>query len=136
MTNNAQSTLAGNYAHRFSGFSMDNDTPFYVVGVGLIQLKSDGTLSGRQKSSTTQIAGQGASLMHASFTLSGKWTDNADGTGSVEITFTSSNETMTGTFDFVSAGSDRLWLISSGATLAPNNQAADEVVTGEAVRIG
>jgi hypothetical protein len=115
---------------------MDDDAPFYLVGLGLMELAADGSVKGSQKSSTTAIAGEGAALMHATYTLSGTWSDDGDGTLSANITFQSAQQTMTGTFDMVPAGTDRFWLISSGSTLAPGNQPIDEVVQGEAVRIG
>ena len=72
---------AGKYVFRFSGFTMANDTPYYLVGLGQFVLDASGNLTGTQTSSITQIAGQGASLSHAAYALTGTWTIGADGTG-------------------------------------------------------
>ena len=133
---------AGNYVFRFSGFTMANDTPYYLVGLGQFVLDATGQLTGTQTSSITQIAGQGASLSHAAYTRTGTWTIGADGTGGAKITFTSQLQTMTGTFDLVAVGdTGRIWMISTGASVQGvkgriGAYVADEVNHGEAIKIG
>jgi hypothetical protein len=50
---------------------------------------------------------------------------------------------MSGTFNFVAAGPDKIWMISTGAERytnggkpLPGGVPADEIVSGEGVRIG
>jgi hypothetical protein len=139
-SNGMVGSLAGKYVFRFNGFSMAEDVPYYIVGVGKFALDENGGLTGSQKTSITLISGQGASLANNAYTLSGSWTMNSDGTGTAKIVFQSPAQTLTGTFDLVAAGGDRFWMISSGATVAPQGgelgYTADEVVSGEAVKIG
>lgn len=92
--------LAGTYAFRFSGYSMANDVPYYLVGIGRFTLDQEGGLAGSQKSSITQVFGQGASIATAAYVLSGSWTMDDDATeGTAQIQFTSSTQNMTGTFE-------------------------------------
>lgn len=133
--------LAGKYTFRFNGFSMDQDgTTYYIVGLGAFTLDGDGGLKGQQKSSITQISTMGGVLQNASFDMTGSWTLNGAEIGSAKVVFQSTEQTLTGTFDLVPCGPDRYWMISSGATFirpgAPAPQTADEVVSGEAVKIG
>jgi hypothetical protein len=132
---------AGNYVFRFNGFTMANDTPYYLVGLGKFVLDASGNLTGTQTSSITQIAGQGASLSYASNTLTGTWNIGEDGTGTAKIKFTSKQQTMTGTFDLVAVGdTGRIWMISTGATVQASKglgtYLADEVNHGEAIKVG
>jgi len=139
-------SLAGTYAFRFSGFSMlalspppPPPVPYYLVGVGLITLRRDGTLVGQQTSSTTPMAGNQAAILVCNYTLDGTVAVNPNGTGTASITFTPSSSSSDcaqeeGTFSLVVAGSNSIWLISTGATL-PDGSSADEVVQIEAVRI-
>jgi hypothetical protein len=132
---------AGKYVFRFSGFTMANDTPYYLVGLGKFVLDATGKLTGTQTSSITQIAGQGAALSHAAYVLTGTWTIAADGTGTAQIKFSSKQQTMTGNFDLVAVGdTGRIWMISTGATVQGSKgldtYQADEVNHGEAIKIG
>jgi len=132
---------AGNYVFRFNGFTMANDTPYYLVGLGQFVLDASGNLTGTQTSSITQIAGQGASLSHAAYTLTGTWTIGADGTGTAKIKFSSKQQTMIGTFDLIAVGdTGRIWMISTGAMVQASKGSgtylADEVNHGEAIKVG
>jgi hypothetical protein len=133
--------MEGRYSFRFGGFAMSpNAMPNYLVGIGIMNLQQDGTLTGSQNSSITRVQGQGAQLLYATFALTGSYTFSPDGTGAATIKFVSSEQTLVGTFDFVKAGSDRFWMISTGAELhvsegtpLPTPVKADEVVSGEAI---
>ncbi len=129
--------ISGNFAYRFSGFSVDgNDEQYYLVGLGIMRLKDDGTVAGSQKSTITKLVGPGCKLQRSHDTLSGTYQFAADGMGDATITFTSPDQVLKGTFDFVSVDGDRFWLISTGAhILSQEGIRADEVVSGEAVRM-
>lgn len=136
-------SLAGTHALRFSGFSMvalgPAPIPYYIVGIGMVTLRSDGTLVGQQTSSITPLAGAQAAILVCNYTLTGSFIVNSDGTGTATINFnpasgSSDCATETGTFSLLVAGPDRFWLISTGAT-SPDGPPPDEVVQIEAVRI-
>jgi hypothetical protein len=132
--------MVGAFSYRFSGFSMNGNTfPYHIVGLGLMNLNADGTLDGRQRSSITRLWGSGATLENAVFTLKGRYEFDDHGLGHAAVTFSSDDQELEGGFDFVVADSvDRFWLISSGAAIVGPGSAlmADEVVSGEAVRMG
>ena len=129
--------IAGTFAFRFSGFSVDgNDEQYYLVGVGIMQLHNDGSVSGSQRSTITKLVGSGCKLQRSHDTMAGTYQFAADGTGAATITFTSVDQVLEGTFDFVRVDADRFWMISSGARIMSSEGIlADEVVSGEAVRM-
>ena len=131
--------VAGKFSFRFSGFSVDgNDEPYYLVGLGIMVLNADGTLGGQQSSTITKLTGAGCRLMYVPKTvLTGTYQFDADGTGDATITFTSPQQVLKGTFDFVKVGGDdRFWMISTGAQIVSQQGIlADEVNAGEAVRM-
>jgi len=138
-----QVAIDGEFAFRFAGHSMDeNATPYHLVGVGLVRFSPDGRIGGRHRSTITALDGFGSELQHTEFDLSGIYT--FDGRwGAAEITFSAPIQVLMGTFEFVPAGADRFWLISSGAKLMQSHGRdldppgkANEVVSGEAVKIG
>jgi hypothetical protein len=128
----------GNYAYRFSGFSMRSDEgfPYYIVGLGILSLDGAGNITGSLTSSITRLSDSDASLIHGKYAVTGSYTFAADSTGSATLTLSSPDQTMVGTFDLVAASADRIFLISTGATLSPpSGVTPDEVVSGEAIRI-
>lgn len=134
----------GTYAYRFSGSTVDaNGDPYALAGVGVLVLGADGSVSGQQNSSITKLDGFDAQLMYASYKIKGTYTGGAAGQiGQAELDFTSPQQNLRGTFDFVAAADDRMWLISTGAVLIgpnglpiPGARPPDEVVSGEAVRV-
>ena len=136
----------GSYAYRFSGASMADGAPYHLVGVGRMRVKA-GRITGLHRSAIMPLKGQEAALTHTIFSLSGQAKPEKDGFTPVIITFTctaaASNgvklpveQVLTGTFDFVSGGVDRHWLIGSGARNKTLKAWAAEAVSGEAVRIG
>jgi hypothetical protein len=131
--------LAGRFAFRFSGFTMRNNVPYRLAGVGQFLIDDQGALSGHQRSSITALQGQGAKLMTGNFALAGQITLQNDGTGSASIHFTATDGgggDVDGEFFVVVAGTpDRLWLVSSGDALPHGGAPADELVDLEAVRM-
>jgi hypothetical protein len=137
-------TVTGTDAIHFDGFSMVNfgggPIPYYLVGNGLVTLNSNGTLEGKQTSSTTPLSGATAQILVCTYSLSGTYVVNSDGTGTATIDFTPTGTsiancaTETGTFSLVVVNPEHLWLISTGAT-SPNGPLPDEVVKIEAVRV-
>jgi hypothetical protein len=132
--------LAGKYAYRFNGFAMSNNILRYLVGVGQLYIREDGSLTGHHKSSITALAGQAAKLQTGDYDLSGKIKLEPTGTGLASIDFkprAGGGLEVLGKFYVQVAGKpDRLWLISAGGTLPTRNgMDADELVTVEAVRM-
>lgn len=137
---------SGSYAYRFDGASMADDAPYHIVGIGLMKV-ARGRISGHHRSSVLALKGQNAALFHTEFTLAGAVSPGKDGFLAATITFTCTaadsngaavpvEQTLTGTFDFVPAGPDRYWLISSGARNKTLKSWAAEAAMGELVRIG
>ena len=134
----------GTYAYRFSGSSVDeNGDAYHLVGVGVLVIAADNSITGEQSSSITRLDGQDAKLEKAHYTIKGNLTGGDVGQlGEATLQFSSPQQDLNGTFAFVAAGSDRMWLISTGAMLTgPNGlpirgaRLPDEVVSGEAVRV-
>lgn len=142
-------TISGIYAYRFSGFAVVEGIPCTVVGLGNMTIGADGSITGFQTSSATQLQGDGAEIEVATFSLKGTFAPKSGGgpnyyEATLDFHLTGGNgngpskQNLTGTFSIVAAGGiadpgERLWLISTGATT--NGSDADEVVSGEAIRI-
>ena len=152
------SDIEGSYAFRFSGFTMLNNILYHLSGLGNFDIVANGRrrgrLTGRQRSSITPLQGQKASLEKATYDLSGTMTLGPDGTGDADVDFQETSgrkldgyfrSKLKGYFYVLVAGSpDRLWLVSSGATVLssgatvppiPAGTPADELVNVEAIRI-
>jgi hypothetical protein len=134
----------GTYAFRFAGYAMDdNGTPYHLVGVGQIWFAADGKLGGLQSSAVTALTGFEHQVRTARYELIGDYAGGDDGIGQAFITFTSTEQILKSSFDFVDAGPDRIFMISSGGVRTtsggkplPTDVPTDELVSGEAVRIG
>jgi len=135
----------GTYAYKFNGASMADGTAYHLVGIGQMTI-AKGKITGSHRSSILPLRGQDAVLTNTRFKLSGSAKASTGGFSTAEIVFkftTGSqngkpleiDQTLTGTFDFVSAGKDRYWLISSGARNKTLESWAAEAVSGELVRI-
>lgn len=131
--------LVGDFAFRFCGFTVANSLPYRLVGLGRFSILNDGTLIGMHRSAITVLRGAGAKLSPNTYSLKGNLELQSDGSGTAEIRFTpmtSHGQVLDGGFYVMVAGTaDRLWFISSGATLPPSGEAADELVSLEAVRL-
>jgi hypothetical protein len=132
--------IVGKYAYRFNGYSMVNNIRYNLAGVGLLQIRNNGKISGRHQSAITPVQGQQAELSTGAYELKGDIKLGADGAGQAEIYFKKTRgdgDDVDGKFFVQVAGSpDRLWFISSGATLPKSKgTSADELVTLEAVRM-
>ncbi|WP_372784407.1 hypothetical protein [Phenylobacterium sp.] len=145
--------LEGSYAYRFNGFAVDLAVPSYVIGVGTMTFGPGGSINGYHRSSGTQLGGGGSVMEVAEFTLTGTLGLSAKPYGSqdleAKITFTMierrggapTHQILHGTFHFIPAGGvadpgERFWFISTGATHQTSGLAADEVISGEGVRMG
>jgi len=133
--------VAGSYAYRFSGFNMASNVLYHLLGLGQLRIREDGTLVGRQRSSSTALQGQGAEHKNGAYDLQGQITLESDGTGSARIRFTNTSGDgldLIGEFYVLVAGTtERLWFISSGETLPTlGGIPANELVSLEAVRMG
>jgi hypothetical protein len=127
-------SMAGDWAYRFTGFTIMQQTPCYLVGMGTLTLSADGALKGKQSATITPLTGGGQALMHRTLDVSGTY--SSDGVwGSSKLTFLDQDEHEVGTFDIIHIDQDRFWMISTGAQEMPGKTPADEVNSGEAVRI-
>ncbi len=142
----------GTYAYRFGGFSVHRGVPHHVVGTGTMTMTWDASArrgkvtDGLHVSTATQLTGDAAVLGTKAFKLTGSFVQAPAG-GHIwiaDIVFTSTdlndagtpNQVLDGSFAFVPAGDDsRFWLISTGAKNETAHRKADEVVSGEAVRL-
>lgn len=127
-------SLCGDWAYRFTGFTVVQNTPCYLVGMGVLTLKADGSVTGKQTATITLLTGNSQSLIHRELEVTGAYTNNGVW-GSSEMTFLDQDEHEVGTFDIIHVDPDRFWMISTGAREMPGNTPADEVNSGEAVRI-
>lgn len=125
-------SLCGDWAYRFNGFSIFMTTPCYLVGMGVLTLKADGTVEGEQTASLTPLTGSGQAIKHRKLKVTGTYSNNGVW-GSSQLTFVTSDENEVGTFDIIHVDPDRFWMISTGAHIGESP--ADEVNSGEAIRI-
>ena len=133
--------IIGKYAYHFNGYTMLNNIRYNLVGVGSLEIGKHGKISGRHRSSITPLQGQKAQLQTGVYNLKGDIKLDRTGMGDATIHFKKARGDgvdVDGKFFVQIAGTpDRLWFISSGATLPQSKGiAADELVTLEAVRMG
>jgi hypothetical protein len=132
--------VAATYAFRFNGYTMLNNIRYFLLGVGKFRIHADGNIYGKQKSSITPLQGQKASLDTSNYDLAGTINLDEEGAGNAVIRFTKTKGNgldVEGNFFVQVAGSaERLWFISSGASLPNSGGPADELVTLEAIRMG
>jgi hypothetical protein len=130
--------LAGSFVYRFSGPAMQNAISYQLMGIGQFQLDQQGNLSGNHKYSILALQGQAANLLTGAYRLKGQLLVDGDGTGSATIQFTSTQgqgRDLDGQFHVLVAETvDRLWFVSSGATLS-NGEPAQELASLEAIRV-
>ncbi|HYD74120.1 MAG TPA: hypothetical protein VEF55_13360 [Candidatus Binatia bacterium] len=137
----------GHYAYRFGGFAMKPPAKqYHLVGAGTITLTGN-KITGFHSAAYTKLT-QYDSVQCGHFRLNGDYGPRKGGDGDHDIeatiTFTQietdvngkPKQVLKGTFALVPAGSDDgFWLISTGAHHTDTNQAAVELVSGEAIRI-
>ena len=145
--------IHGTYAYRFNGFAVDLAIPSSVIGVGTMILDANGKISGFHRASSTQLAGGGSTIGVAEFKLEGTLSPADRPYGpqdlAAEITFTMihsyggapKEQVLLGRFHFIAAGGEkdpgeRFWFISAGAEHLHTKALADEVISGEGVRVG
>ena len=136
-------SLAGDWAYRFSGFTIIDGTQCYLVGMGVLALSADGKITGKQSATITALTGTDQKLLNRVMELSGTY--SSEGVwGKATLRFLKPGvEDERGTFDIIQVDADRFWMISTGAKqLDPNSipdlskaSLADEINSGEAVRI-
>src|SRR5215470_2686308 len=109
---------AGTFAFRFSGFTMAQERPWFLTGLGHFQIDALGKLTGQHRSAITPIQGMGAALTTRVYMLDGTISIRSDGTGEAKILFTSEPlpdhtvRKLDGEFFVLLAGNaDRLWMI-------------------------
>jgi hypothetical protein len=144
----ATSDVAGVFAYRFSGFANKQDDPWWLTGIGRLEIAPNGDVTGWHRSAIMRIDGMGPEVMNSHFVLEGTITMQKDGSGTASILFRnmSGGLNVQGAF-FVMVGGDvnRLWMISAGAVVpgtpagagaaAIPERPAHESVTLEAVRL-
>ena len=102
--------------------------------MGVLTLNPDGTVTGKQSATLTPLTGAGQELKHRELELTGTYS-NSGVWGSSKLIFVTIDETEVGTFDIIHVDPNQFWMISTGAHMLPGNSPADEVNSGEAVRI-
>jgi hypothetical protein len=132
--------LAGKFAFKFSGFALLQARPFYLTGLGHLEIDEHGNLTGAQQAAVMAIQGLDANFQTGAYALEGKIEVNEDdGTGKAKILFTKKSgegKDVDGHFHVQLAGNaDRFWLISTGATEPKTGEPAYELVNAEAVRV-
>jgi hypothetical protein len=130
----------GRYSFRFGGYAMSRAIPHHVTGVGWMQL-SAGTIKGEHVSAITRLSGSDAAFENNRYKLEGTLVEK-DNFGLAQIRFSEDDSVMErqildAAFHLVPAGADRFWLVSTSTRIvSAGNAPADELVSGEAVRIG
>jgi hypothetical protein len=135
------SALAGTFAYKFNGYAMlpHRPGPFFLAGLGKFQIDASGNVTGAHRSTFTSIQGMGATLKTGAYKLSGTLNVTNDGNGEADILFSKTSgdgNNVKGQFYVLTFGhGERLWMISSGGVVPETHEAADELVTLEAVRV-
>lgn len=143
--------IAGAFAYKFHGYAMRQVRPWFLTGIGHFDIDAKGNLTGAHRSSILPIHGQDSELATGHYTLQGTIRVRGDGTGDASILFTlveGNGRNIKGNFFVLVPGNgDRLWLISSGQTVADPSkrdngeptpelvEPAPELVDLEAVRV-
>lgn len=131
----AKTALVGTFAFRFDGYTMAQDRPWYLTGIGRFNISAEGKLTGAQQAAIMPIHGLGAELQSATYALNGIISVKNDGTGNATILYTKTagrGKNTEGNFYVLQAEADRFWLVSSeNEKTGP----ATEIVNLEAIRI-
>eukprot|EP00435_Cladocopium_sp_Y103_P076341 s1_g94.t1 len=137
--------LPGRYAYRFDGFSLNaiRDEPWYLVGVGTINMEDGRVSSGYHRSTTHKLYKRPTGFTHGRFTVSGsyEWREK-EGNWEAKIvlvqdlrTSPGPKQTVTSKFTMIPAGPrvgpdsdavDRVWLISAGAEVIRDGKVPDD----------
>lgn len=137
--------ISGTYAFRFNGHANARGRPHHLIGVGVMKMRR-GVLKGNYRSTIMRMEDAGgeanpAALLHASFTIKGRYMLEADGLWKATATLVSSDppQKLECEFVFADAGNgDRLWMIASKTILVrarKPNRDVPEMVHAEAIRI-
>lgn len=139
----------GHYSYRFRGFAMQPlyRNPWYLVGMGTIDLTEGAAKNGLHSSTIHRHNSSASEFTYSTFSVNGnyKW-DAKTGTWHSDLTFTqltrsrgTTLQVLHGRFSIVRADeADKYWLISTGGILHSGQMRAptSEVVEGEIIRIG
>ncbi len=130
--------LAGRFAYTFGGYAVDTDS-FFLTGLGLMDLKEDGKLTGSHRSSLLRLKGNDA-ITTGEYGIDGTLSMDGDGTGLAKVSFRKTKPGKTGDSDadfYVILGGDldHLWFISAGGKRAGDNDPTSELTRIEAVRM-
>ena len=135
----------GWYSFRFGGYAMSRAIPHHVVGIGRMRLATDAAtgkqaVTGDHVSAISRLAGSDAAFDNNRYTMVGTLAE-IGGYGVAQIRFSEDSTTMDpqvldARFHLLPAGDGRIWLISTSTrSVSSGNAPADEVISGEAVRI-
>lgn len=153
----SNATLNGIFVLRTSGHSLFTSpselisTPVYLASTGLLTFDGQGLVSGNVATSATRTEvspagkaeGTGAysSQVLCNLKMSGTYTINADGTGTITISFSpvggaATCGASTGAFNVVVVSPDQAELVSSGQLMSDPSKGAFNayVVEGELIR--
>jgi hypothetical protein len=128
--------LAGRFAYRFGGFAVNMDS-YHLAGIGYLDIKNDGSLTGNHRFSLLRLRGQDK-LETGEYSLAGTLSMNSNGTGSAKVRFTTTSpgfDDADSNFHVILGGDvDHLWLISAGGKRVGNGDPTRELTQLEAVR--
>lgn len=136
----------GKYSFRFGGYAMSAAIQHHLVGVGWMRLAPaphDGeqTIEGEHISAIQQLDGSSPEFESNRYSLKGAMTvKNNFAVAAIRFQEDPSAmdpQVLDAVFHLVPAGPDRMWLISTSTWIVSSGNAlADEIVSGEAIRIG
>ena len=138
----AQTDLAGRFVYKFEGNAVRNNVAHRICGIGQFTLDATGQLVGSHTSSGTPLQGtvKGGVLVGIYQLKGALLLDAGENLGNARIVFTPADarmDSVDGKFRFAVVGApDRLWLMSTGATITGQAGPIDiaELVIIEAVR--
>jgi hypothetical protein len=134
-------SVLGEWSFRFGGHAVaPDDALHHIVGIGRLKFSDSSKVVGFHDSTILRIAGPHTVLpKHDHYVWNGTYTIRGAGYGTLHIDFhlgdLSAPRDLHDDFDFVMVGPDRLWFISNGPRIFPEDMLVPEVVSAEAIRI-
>ena len=139
--------IFGDWTFRFSGFAVAQDKAsqqfnglYNIVGIGRFNLSEDNRITGFHDSTIIRLSGpHNVVPQHSHYVWNGTYRLRDAGCGTFSVSFHPDHgdkpANLVDEFDFVLAEPNRLWFISNGPRILPEDIAVPEVVSAEAIRI-
>lgn len=138
-------TYAGAYAYRFSGYAMKKRNQHHLVGVGALKIRADSTITGRHRAALLPLVGSNPTVQKGLYKIGGTLKEIGEQDLEADMMFTrlpwdatddTFEQKIRGVFSLVPAGDPgRFWMISTYTYNETEKEVAEEVVSGEAIRI-